>query len=125
MDETPGTDLTRYDGYDQIQDGLRLELATRMTRLYKALEPYVDGTFGELDPRHAAVAVQLMKELGRLYRVFDRPQTVVEGFTEAQVQQRVDEAVTVAVAAARQEWEQARILAAAQDRDRVRGILGR
>lgn len=122
MDES--RDLVPYDSYDKIQDALRPELATKLTRLMKALEPYVDGTFGDIDPRHAAVMVQLIKETGRLYRVFDRPQQIVEGFTEEQVQARIAEAVAVAVEVARAEWEHQRHQKALEDRERVRGILG-
>lgn len=121
-DSSRGT-MARFDSYEQIQDALRPELAARMTRLWKAVEPYVDGTFGEVDPRHAVVAVQLIKELGRLYRVYDRPPVVVEGYTEEQVQQRVDEAVAAAVTQARLEWEQQRQVEAAEARKMILGSL--
>lgn len=116
-------DIARYDSYEQIQDALRPELAARMTRLWQALEPYVDGTFGDVDPRHAAVAVQLVKELGRLYRVYDRPDVVVEGYTEEQVQARVDEAVAAAVKQAYAEWEQRRRVEADGARRQILGSL--
>jgi len=124
MDET-SQDLVRFDSYDQVSDALRPELAARFDKLYKSIESYVDGSFGDVDPRHAAVAVQILKELGRLYRVYDRPQTVVEGFTEEQVQARIADAVSAAVNQARIEWELARQVQGGVDRDRVRELVRR
>lgn len=119
MDDGKDGVLVPFDSYDQIQGSLRPELAARLSTLWQALAPYVDGTFGDVDPRHAAVAVQLIKELGRLYRVYDRPQVVVEGFTEEQVRARIAEAVSVAVSLARSEWEAQRRIVGADARSLI------
>lgn len=109
------SDLVAADSYEQIQDSLRPWLAQRLKGMYEALEPFVNGSYGEVIPGHAAAAVAVLRELGRLYRVQDPPAPQLVGVSEAEVQVRILEAV----AAARIEWEQQRLELEAGTRERV------
>jgi len=97
-------ELVRVDTYETISDSLRPWLAAKLKDMYEALAPYVDGSFGEVAPAHAAAAVAVLRELGRLYRVHEVPRQVQVGMSEAQVAAAISEAV----AAARLEWELSR-----------------
>lgn len=106
------SDMVKVDSYDTIQESLRPYLAEKLKRMFDALEPYVDGSFGEVAPAHAAAAVAVLRELGRLYRVAEAPKPAQVGMTRAEHEALVADAVRVA----RLEWEAARVLAEADAR---------
>lgn len=114
-------EMVKYDTYEQIQDSLRPYLAEKLKRMFDAIEPYVDGSFGEIAPAHAAAAVAVLRELGRLYRVAESPKPVQVGMTREEHEALVADAVRVA----RVEWEAQRLIEGAQARrailDQVRG----
>lgn len=105
-------EMVKLDSYDTIQESLRPYLAEKLKRMFDALEPYVDGSFGEVAPAHAAAAVAVLRELGRLYRVAEAPKPAQVGMTRAEHEALVADAVRVA----RLEWEAARVLAEADAR---------
>lgn len=105
-------EMVRVDSYDTIQESLRPYLAEKLKRMFDALEPYVDGSFGEVAPAHAAAAVAVLRELGRLYRVAEAPRQIQVGMTRDEHEALVADAVRVA----RIEWEAARVLAEADHR---------
>lgn len=111
-------EMVKVDSYEQVQESLRPYLAQKLKTMFDALEPYVDGTFGEVAPAHAAAAVAVLRELGRLYRVAEAPRPAQVGITAAEHEALVADAVRVA----RLEWEAARVLAEADTR---RAILER
>jgi hypothetical protein len=94
-------DMVHVDGYESIQESLRPYLAAKLKRMFDALEPYVDGSFGEVAPAHAAAAVAVLRELGRLYRVAEIPRQAPVGISEAELEARICDAV----GRARIEWE--------------------
>lgn len=123
--DDPGMDeMVKLDSYDTIQESLRPYLAEKLKRMFDALEPYVDGSFGEVAPAHAAAAVAVLRELGRLYRVAEVPRQAQVGMTREEHDALVADAVRVA----RLEWESARIIAEADTRrailEQVRGPQG-
>lgn len=114
------SDLVPQDDYASIQDSLRPWVAQRLKKMYEALEPYVDGSYGDVDPRHAAAAVAVLRQLGSLYRVNERPKADTEGLvSEEQVQARIAEAVAVA----RLEWQQQRLELESAAREAVASML--
>jgi hypothetical protein len=115
-------EMAKYDTYDTIQESLRPFLAQKLKVMFEALEPYVDGSFGEVAPAHAAAAVAVLRELGRLYRVAEAPKPTLVGISREEHEALVADAVRVA----RLEWDAARIVEAADARrailEQVRGI---
>jgi hypothetical protein len=115
-------EMVKADSYEQVQESLRPYLASKLKTMFDALEPYVDGSFGEVAPAHAAAAVAVLRELGRLYRVAEAPKPVTVGMTREEHEALVADAVRVA----RLEWEAARILAEHDTRrailEQVRGV---
>lgn len=113
--------MVRVDSYDTIQESLRPYLAEKLKKMFDAIEPYVDGSFGEVAPAHAAAAVAVLRELGRLYRVAEAPRQQQVGMTREEHEALVADAVRVA----RVEWEAQRLIEGAQARrailDQVRG----
>lgn len=105
-------EMVKYDSYDTIQESLRPFLAMKLKTMFMALEPYVDGSYGEVAPAHAAAAVAVLRELGRLYRVAEKPAPVQVGMTREEHDALVADAVRVA----RLEWESDRIIAEADTR---------
>lgn len=98
------SDLVGMDDYTTMQDSLRPWVAARYKKMFEALEPYLDGSYGDVDPRHASVAVQVLRALGQLYRVTDRPTTQQAGIGEEEVRARIQ----AAVLEARIGWESQR-----------------
>lgn len=96
--------MVPVDGYETIQESLRPYLAAKLKRMFDALEPYVDGSFGEVAPAHAAAAVAVLRELGRLYRVAEVPRQAPVGISEGELAARIDDAV----GRARVAWESER-----------------
>jgi len=107
--------MVRTDSYDTIQESLRPYLASKLKQMYEALAPYVDGSFGEVAPAHAAAAVAVLRELGRLYRVSEVPRPQQVGISAAEHEALVAEAVRVA----RLEWEAARVVAEGEARKQI------
>jgi hypothetical protein len=105
-------DMVKADTYDTIQESLRPYLAQRLKQMFDALQPYVDGSFGEVAPAHAAAAVAVLRELGRLYRVAETPKQTQVGISAAEHEALVAEAVRVA----RLGWEAERLVLEADAR---------
>jgi hypothetical protein len=105
-------EMVKADSYEQVQESLRPYLASKLKAMFDALEPYVDGSFGEVAPAHAAAAVAVLRELGRLYRVSEVPKQAQVGISRDEHEALVADAVRVA----RLEWEAARIIAEAETR---------
>lgn len=108
-------EMVKADTYEQIQESLRPYLAQNLKVMFDALRPYVDGSFGEVAPAHAAAAVAVLRELGRLYRVAEIPKQVQVGMTREEHEALVADAVRVA----RLEWETARVLAEGEARTAI------
>lgn len=105
-------DLVTYDDYDQISEQVRRYCAQKYLALAEALHPYVSGEHGDITPGHAGAYINLIKELGRLYKVQSAPRDPEAMIPASKVQALLQEA---ALSAERQ--VQAAV-AAAEDRVR-------
>lgn len=65
-------DLAAIHDYTTLAPEVRAYLTAKLESLLEAMEPYVDGTF-ELSPAVAQVYLRALREMGLLYRVYDRP----------------------------------------------------
>lgn len=66
--ELPGTGsgLVPVDPVDAAAQ-VRMWATARLRNLVETLDPYVNGTLGEVSPRHAAVYLATVKEINRLW----------------------------------------------------------
>lgn len=70
---TPSSrDLSGVTDQSTLAPEVRAYLTGKLSTLLDSLEPYVDGTF-ELTPRMTEVYLKALRELGLLFRVYDRP----------------------------------------------------
>lgn len=113
--------MRNNDNYDEISDIVRKFCAERFYELERSLRPWIDGSFGDIQPGHVNGYVAVLRELARLYnshkppRPDDEllPRAAVEQMLAAaqlEAQQRMDEAVAAAELRVRLELESARAL---------------
>lgn len=65
--------VTQREDYDSISWNTRLFLSKRMYQLMEQLEPYVDGSLGDVQPGHVQAYVKVAHELGALFEAHRRP----------------------------------------------------
>lgn len=99
-------DLVTYDDYDKISMEVRRYCAQKLITLEADLVPYVNGDLGDITPGHLTAYINLIKELGRLYRAQAAPrdpEAMIPAGKVAQLLQaaeaRIEAAVAEAVAA--------------------------
>lgn len=102
------TDLARLDAIEAKADVLRDELGARLAKLMEDLEPYVDGTMGEVTVGLVGMYVKAAHELAGLYGLTRAPRAVTVALPLPEPEAVVDEATATAarvaaVAAARAE----------------------
>lgn len=68
----PNRDLASVEDYTKLTPEVRAFLTVKLQEVAEALQPYIDGTF-EISPRMVEVYLRTLRELGLLYRVYDRP----------------------------------------------------
>lgn len=56
-----------------MQPVIRTFNTQKLRALIDTIEPMVDGSYGPINPQLAKVYMQALNELGKLYRVYDRP----------------------------------------------------
>ncbi len=72
----PGNSLEQSNAFERwlmVQDAVRAHNAGKLRNLVDMLEPMIDGSYGPVAPRMVEVYITALRELGRLYRVFDAP----------------------------------------------------
>lgn len=69
---------------------VRQRNAQKVAALIERLEPEVDGSYGPVNPRMIEVYLKAIRELGTMYRVYDRPPPPKEEETEAVEVQRLE-----------------------------------
>jgi hypothetical protein len=79
------------DEFEQLREACRQHNTAKIKELLASLEPAVLGMMGPVNPGLVRVYLEALKQLGQLYRVFDRPAEKVE---------QVDEQVRMEVEAA-------------------------
>lgn len=65
--------VTQREEYDNISWNVRMHLAGRMRELMEQLQPYVDGSLGDVAPGHVQAYVRVAHELGALFQAHSRP----------------------------------------------------
>jgi hypothetical protein len=81
-------DLVRMspEDFDGLSQQMRLANTARLKALLDQLEPYCDGSLGAsgVSPAHVAAYIKVVRELGLLWRAYDRPVEVeaVKGVDE-------------------------------------------
>lgn len=101
-------DLVHNSDYDNISNNVRRFCAERLYELERAMRPWVDGSFGEIQPGHLNGYVATLKELANLYEAHKRPHEEAGMVSAARVEALLAEAearTQVAVAAAVAETE--------------------
>lgn len=98
-------DLVRMnpDDFSLLSEQMRLANTARLKALLDQLEPYCDGSLGNngVSPAHVAAYIKVVRELGLLWRSYDRPEPVQGpegGDVEALVLQARQEAVLAELA---------------------------
>lgn len=86
------------ESYEAMSQQVRMHCASRLGKLLQDLQPYVDGSFGDINAAHASVYISAVRELGRLYRVQEKP--VVQQGEDMVPAAALFEAVAAAVAEA-------------------------
>lgn len=63
--------MVHVPGQDPAPDEqARVWTTSKLRSLIQALDPYVDGTLGEVSPRHASVYVSAIREMDRLWGAY-------------------------------------------------------
>lgn len=111
-------DITARDELESQAKAVRLEVTGRLGRLLETLEPYVDGTMGEVTVGLAAVYVKALHELAALYRVAGPQRPLTARLAVPEPPEVVDpvaqEAVMVEAAVGRREEVLRKLAARAQ-----------
>lgn len=81
--------LGEEEQFAQLQKAVREHNSAEIKELLRALRPYVDGSMGPVSPPHVKVYLDSLRQLGQLWKVFDKPIVVEsDGSDEGQ---RVEE----------------------------------
>lgn len=65
--------LGEDEQFAQLQKAVREHNSTQIKTLLSALQPYVDGSFGRVEAPYVKVYLDALRQLGQLWKVFDRP----------------------------------------------------
>lgn len=77
--------IPRDEELAQLAELVRQQSTQRVQTLVESLQPYVDGSFGQINPGHVKVYLDCLRELGRLWRVYARPEPVPEVVDEVAI----------------------------------------
>jgi hypothetical protein len=69
---------TPEEDWVELARQVRNHNTAEIKKVLAALEPYVDGSFGAINPAHVRTYLEALKQLGQLWRVFDRPEDRTE-----------------------------------------------
>ena len=65
----PDPAAERHQRYTEQQDAARAWITSQLRQFLTRLDPYVDGTTGELNPRHLEIYLSALAQLGRTWAV--------------------------------------------------------
>lgn len=71
----PGQDLAREPSHGEQ---VRTWTTAKLRELVEVLDPYVNGTLGDVSPRHATVYLQAVRELNKLWGAYEVPESPSE-----------------------------------------------
>jgi hypothetical protein len=83
------SDLVRMspEDFDDLSQQMRLANTQRLKAVLDALEPYVEGLgHGGVSPAHVNAYVKTVRELGLLWKAYDRPAAVTQEEQTAEVE---------------------------------------
>lgn len=66
------------DEFKALTEQVRQHNSVKIRELLAGLEPYVDGSYGPVNPAHVRAYLEALKALGQLWRVFDKPEAKAE-----------------------------------------------
>lgn len=66
------------DEFDDLSAQMRMANTQRLKAVLDSLEPYVDGSFGSINPGHVTAYVRTVVELGKLWNAYSPPRRVEE-----------------------------------------------
>jgi hypothetical protein len=76
---------TPDEDWVELARQVRNHNTAEIKKVLAALEPYVDGSFGAINPAHVRTYLEALKQLGQLWRVFDRPEERTEAGVDEQL----------------------------------------
>lgn len=70
------SDLVRMspEDFEHAKEQVRMTLTAKYKQVLDSLEPYVDGSFGSIQPAHVTAYLKAGRELGLLWKSYDPPQ---------------------------------------------------
>lgn len=68
--------------FAQLTEAVRQHNSAEIKELLAQLKPYAFGYAGPINPGHVRVYLEALKQLGQLWRVFERPVVKEEGVDE-------------------------------------------
>lgn len=68
--------------FAQLTEAVRQHNSAEIKELLAQLKPYAFGYAGPINPGHVRVYLEALKQLGQLWRVFDKPAVKDEGVDE-------------------------------------------
>lgn len=74
--------LGRDEQFAQLTEAVRQHNSAEIKELLAQLKPFAFGYAGPINPAHVRVYLEALKQLGQLWRVFDRPEVRDEGVDE-------------------------------------------
>lgn len=84
--------MRNTDNHDDISDAVRRFCAERLYELERSLRPWIDGSFGDINPGHVGGYVSVLRELGRLYQTHQPPRLDDSMLPRKQVEQMLQAA---------------------------------
>jgi hypothetical protein len=74
------SDLVRMspEDFEHAKEQVRMTLTAKYKQVLDSLEPYVDGSFGSIQPAHVTAYLKAGRELGLLWKSYDQPAGVEE-----------------------------------------------
>lgn len=80
-------ELSEEEYWRRETEAARRFNTAKIRELLDALQPYVDGSFGPINPGHAVTYLRALNELGKLWRVYDKPVPVKPVEQDVQAEQ--------------------------------------
>lgn len=99
---------------------VRLWTTEKLQEMIASLEPYTNGTLGEISPRHATARLAMIRELNRVWQAHVIPEPEHERDAEHQAElERVQEEVAAQVRAEVEQEREEALRAAQEEQERL------
>lgn len=84
--------IHNIENYDDLSDAVRRFCAEQLYGAERSLRPWINGSFGDINPGHMSAYVTILRELARLYQAHKPPRQDDDAIPAAQVQQLLETA---------------------------------